>query len=367
MATLGLWCTLMITATGVGAQPTMIVSGITVDASADSTTLARDQALADGQRRAFDRLLRRLVPRSDHGALPRVDSARLAGLIENFEVEEERSSSRRYIAKLTFRFRSEEIRRLLRESDLAFTETVARPHLVLPIVEAGGVALLWEDGNDWLAAWQRRTLDRESLFPLVVPRGDGRDQIVVAVAPPTRGEEARLLALAERYELRDALLARAVLDTEAGGGRPRLQVTLRLIGSAIASSPVQVVVIGESLEKLPELYGEAIDRVITRLEEDWKRENLLRLDSSDRVSARVPVQSLAHWVDVRRRLARLPIVKSVEVAALSRTDAQIVIEYFGDIVQLQGALGQMDLVLTERDGFWTLSARQPASRTAPNR
>jgi hypothetical protein len=78
------------------------------------------------------------------------------------------------------------------------------------------------------------------------------------------------------------------------------------------------------------------------------------MHSVDRVSVRVPIENLATWVDVRRRLSRTSVVKGIEVNAISRTDAQIVIEYFGDVQQLSGALGQQDLSLTESDGFWVL-------------
>jgi hypothetical protein len=80
------------------------------------------------------------------------------------------------------------------------------------------------------------------------------------------------------------------------------------------------------------------------------------------LSATVPLASLADWVQVRQRLERSPEVKSVQLAEVSTSGAQVVLQYFGDANRLVVALAQRGLVLGERDGYWTLSLRPGAPR-----
>ncbi|HJN04293.1 MAG TPA: hypothetical protein QF665_04170, partial [Alphaproteobacteria bacterium] len=57
-------------ATAAEAEDLFTVSGIAVDATARSAALARDVALAEGQRRALEQLWRRLVLRTDLERVP---------------------------------------------------------------------------------------------------------------------------------------------------------------------------------------------------------------------------------------------------------------------------------------------------------
>ncbi|MSO66002.1 MAG: DUF2066 domain-containing protein [Alphaproteobacteria bacterium] len=342
-----------------------VVARVAVDVMAESAASARDQAVADGQKQALDRLLRRLVLRSDYGLLPRVDAALVSALVLDFEVENERTSSKRYLAYLTVRFKGNEVRNLLGDAGLSFSETVARPRLVLPILETSGTAYLWEDPNPWREAWMSRPLDGNSPYPYAFARGDSQDQSILGLAPAGRGDDQRVLALAARYNFREVVVVRATLDADPATSRPRLQVNLRAIGAAVAAA--QFSVIGESRDRLAPLFADAVERSIMRLEEDWKRDNLLRLDSLARLSVSVPIEALPALVEIRRRLAGAPIVKRVDVSAVSKVDAQLILHFYGDPPQLVGALAQRDLLLTQRDGYWTLTQSEAVVRTGPAR
>ena len=43
-------------------------------------------------------------------------------------------------------------------------------------------------------------------------------------------------------------------------------------------------------------------RNVVQIEEDWKRDNILRLDSSNKLIADVALGKLREWVEMRRRL-----------------------------------------------------------------
>ena len=109
------------------------ITGVDVDVTAETAAMAREQALRDGETRAFQRLLERLTLRVDHGHLPHLGVREIEGYVKDFSIAEEKTSAVRYLARLNVRFKAERVRRLLTESGLPFAETPSKPVLVLPV------------------------------------------------------------------------------------------------------------------------------------------------------------------------------------------------------------------------------------------
>jgi hypothetical protein len=91
---------------------------VPVDATAGSATAARETARADGERRAYQILLQRLVSPADVARLPPANDAMLNDIVLGFEVANEHSSPVRYLADYTFHFRPDAVRRLLGQAHI---------------------------------------------------------------------------------------------------------------------------------------------------------------------------------------------------------------------------------------------------------
>jgi hypothetical protein len=64
---------------------------------------------------------------------------------------------------------------------------------------------------------------------------------------------------------------------------------------------------------------------------------------------------LAQWVAVKRHLAQVNLIKSVNLTHLSRNGADIELTYLGDEVQFIRALNQADLMITSSgEGLQTM-------------
>jgi hypothetical protein len=81
-----------------------VVSGVPVDVTAADAATARDQAIAEGQRKAFSMLMEQLVGAEQASTIPTPSDSQLSGMVQDFEVESERLSSVRYIGVMTYRF-----------------------------------------------------------------------------------------------------------------------------------------------------------------------------------------------------------------------------------------------------------------------
>lgn len=336
------------------------VSGIAVDVTAETAAAARDQALVDGEREAFRTLLRRLTLRANRDRLPDLERNSITQLVRDFSVQEEKTSSVRYLAKLTYRFKRESIRALMSRNGVPFAETPSRPVLVLPVFETAGARSLWDDPNPWRKAWQ--SLPKSAgLVPLVVPIGDLSDIAVIGVQQAMNGDAARLNAIAQKYGAADVLVVHGVLGTDPASGRSEIQVTGTRYGSVAGAKTVVHGFVAEGTETEPALMARAAAEVAADIEESWKRDNLLRFAEVGVLPVVVPIQSLKDWLVVKERLGRVAVVKNADVVILSRAEVRLNIQYLGNPDQLALALEQAELTLTESFGTWVLSAAMKAA------
>lgn len=351
------------------AQNFYTVDDIAVDVTADTAAIAQSRALVEAQRLAYDRLMRRLVGAEAIARVPPADDARLQALVQGIEVNEEKRSSTRYIAKLTVAFRPDPVRGLLRGASIPFNDQRGRPVLIVPVYSAAGAVLLWDDPNPWREAWAKIDT-RDRLQPIAVPKGDLADIGAIGAEQALSGDSVGLTTLARRYGANEILVAHATLRADVGGSQALLDVMLKRIGQGPERTSVETF-ISPNRDEIEGLLTNAVRQIADRIEIDWRKDSRLVLGgASGRLSVRVPLGSIADWVGIRDRLGAVPAVTRIELGRLTTGAAQVVLHHVGDVPQLATLLAQRDLDLVERDGFWTLALRpnagpMPAAQTTP--
>ncbi|PPR26942.1 MAG: hypothetical protein CFH38_00416 [Alphaproteobacteria bacterium MarineAlpha10_Bin1] len=375
------------------------VRDIAVDSSAASAAAARSIALAGGQRTAFDRLMRRIVLSEDRVILPNLDDTMIAQVIDGYEIEKELVSPTRYRANLIVDFNKNQIRKLLRKRKIRFAETRSKDVLVVPVYDAGEGAVLWQEPEDWRAAWLARPAN-EGLVPFILPLGDVMDMGAVSAAEAQSPLREALLRLAQRYGADEIVVAVASLrlsdervetgqgtedgtengteeGTEDRGAEPTgqsaadetepsvsrrvrgpvegaiLQLTVHRVGVAGEQSASELLR-GAPAESKADLLSRAVGRVIAQVEGGWKQANILRFGRENKLRIIVPLAGLSDWVDMRRRLSELAVVLTVDLAALSRDQAEVLLHYLGETEQLMLGLEQSDLALNFEARGWVL-------------
>ncbi|MFO1057667.1 MAG: DUF2066 domain-containing protein [Dongiaceae bacterium] len=335
------------------------VRDVPVDVTAKSAAEARDQAVVQGQRKAWDMLIGRLVSSEDAGRLPTPSDAQLTDMVKSFEVEEEHVSDVRYIGKLAFSFRESPVRDLLGGGQVHYAETVSKPILVVPVLTVDGKSELWEEGNGWRAAWSARSSGGD-LVPLLVPLGDAQDLAAIDAGQALAGDTARLLPLAEHYKAPDALVAEAQL---LDGGK-RLVVTGHRYGTGGNTATYQATATGDG-QSLDALFAQGAQRLAEQVQASWKQQNLVTGGAEQTLAVRVPLTGLDNWVEVRRRLSQVATIKRSEVTYLSRQEARLNLVFFGDPAQLAQAVAQRDLSLSQAPDGWVLAGGGAAAAPAP--
>ena len=193
------------------------VAHVPIDAEAASSAEARELAIAAGQRSALEILLRRLTVEDASLPAPAEDS--VAAMVAGFEIDRELVSTTRYRASLTVDFDPAEVRRLLRESGVAYAETVSKPVLVVAVQRDPGGILLWEDGNRWRRAWEERP-PNGGLVPILLPLGDIIDLGAVDAKRALASDAKALGALGRLYGTSAVAIAVAGLSGSSAVAKP---------------------------------------------------------------------------------------------------------------------------------------------------
>lgn len=321
------------------------VRGIDVDVTAANPQAAKDQAIAEGQNRAFRLLLERLTQPADHARLPKADGTQY---VRDFSVDQERSSSTRYIATLSVRFNPAAVRKLLQGAGIAYAEPRNRVLVVVPVFKpAGGRAVLWDDPNPWRAAWNG--LGGGGLVPIVVPTGDLTDIQTISAEQALAGNPAAMQTMGARWRTSDVLVAVAA---PSPGGKT---LDVSLIGSPGAPKPFDSISYqlneGETADAMLARAIRDIDRGIDTV---FKQPNLLQFDRSSTLSTLVPLTGLEDWLTVRERLGRVAQVRRWELVSLSKAEAALVLHTVGEQEQVNAALANAGLRLDLGEGYWIM-------------
>ena len=342
------------------------VANIPVDVTAKTAAAARKQALADGEKCAFELLLKRLTTRIDHQRLPVLEAKEISSYVQDFGVANEKNSLVRYLANLTYRFKPRDIRFLLRDSDIPFAETRSKPILVLPVYQVAGAVSLWDDPNPWWQAWANRSKDTKSakivkidgLMPMILASGDLTDISIIGAELAVKGDEQRLAAIAKRYRVATTMVALATLSSTSRG-KPVLKISIFRYGENESRQAFSTEITAQQGEGIDALLNRAAVEIRARIEDQWKADNLLEFERADVVAVTLPITGLKHWVDAKRRLARVAVIENTELVLLSRNEVRLNIHYIGEAEQLKLALAQADMVLTKDEGNWIVKLQPP--------
>ncbi|WP_417834870.1 DUF2066 domain-containing protein [Thalassospira xiamenensis] len=336
------------------AQDIFSVSGVHVDESAETAAAARDQALAIGQRKAFDEVVARLTLPEDRRGLGTPNQNDINNMVRDFGVSNEKTSSVRYIADMTVRFKENELRNYLRFRDIPFAELQSKPVIIVPVYHSGGYTSLWDDPNPWRDIWSRNFASG-GLVPVKAPIGDLQDIGIVSAEQAENGAIDRLNELARRYGANVAVVASATVRGETGAETVDVTATRYDAGSA-----PQIFGVTETTqpgESLNETLVRAAKGVQDQLSDGWKRANLINYGTGGQLMVFIPITGLDDWARIEERIIDSPVVRNSRVVAMSRREVQIAVDYVGSTDQLRTALAQQNLSLSQMGDIWFI---QPA-------
>ena len=253
---------------------TYTVHDVQVDVRDQNVSLARDRALLEGQRDAYQTLLQRLTAPADWPRLPKISDSDLQDAVLDVGIDQEKRSAVRYLATLSVRFKPDVIRRLLRSANIAYAEWRGRPVVVLPVLQAEGGPVLAEAPNPWRDAWKSGAA--QGVVPLYVPTAEQTAGAVAPAQAATAGPDV-LATIGQRFGTQDVVIAVAA-PQPAVGGNAKLDVAVAgsgPVGGLLTGSRSYTAEPGETLDML---YRRAVADIAKTANDGWKSGNLLQYD-----------------------------------------------------------------------------------------
>lgn len=317
-------------------------TGIDVDVTGDTATL-RDQAILQGQRLGLQKVLAQIAPAERVQSLTLPSDDVISSWVQDFEIEQEKSSATHYIGRYTFRFLAEPVQQFLAGNSVSFAQVQTKRMLVLPVyTDETGNSALWGPANLLLLPWGAKA-PSASLVPLVLPSGDVSDMTALSATQALGGDTQRLAALAQRYGAGDVLVTEVRAAPVGADGMQGFAIAATRYGRS-ATTQFSDSVSGDPAT-LEELLGQSVDRTINWVQGQVRDANLVDATRQSSMMVDVPLTSLKQWVDIKTQLGGVPSLKSVQLVSLTKAMAVLDISFLGDITHFQRALAQQDLAL----------------------
>jgi hypothetical protein len=319
------------------AGDTFTVTGVHVDASGPSATVAQAAAIAQGRPKAWAILYKRIAKAQDAGRMPKPDDLSLQRMIRSFTVNNERRSTTRYVADVTYTFSPEGVQAAMQAEGVALNFVQAKRILLVPF------APNYSPSSPWAAALSPRRY-ATSTVPFLQPgagseslAGTGFDDVNWADVEP----------FASRIRATEA----ALVQVKADSGH--LTINLKRIGAGQlpTASTIDVPMLPGGAAGT---YSSAADAAVREIEEMWKTPpNFAQVGH---LTANVHVTSLALWSALQSGVASAQNVSAMTVEAMDIGEARVAITYLGTADQLRQALADRGIVLSKAGGDWILSS-----------
>jgi len=297
-------------------------------------------------------MFRRMTRQQDWDKQPQLDDTQLQRLIRNFKVANERRSTTRYTADISYNFNPAAVAKVLRDASIAFAQGSAHRILLVPMNPQYARASPWT--NAFIAP---RFAD--AIVPFSLPVSDATEAGALAHLNFETATWLDIADVALRVHATEAVLV--LLQTEPR--MHKLAITVKRLG--VGETPMQASVELPYIQTALSTYPAAADQAMSSIAELWKQRAAVDYSQRGNITVDVRVASLSQWAGLQAALATVPNVTSVRVIAMDIGEARMTLGYLGSIDQLHEALSQASLQLTNSSpgtngGEWTLRQGPPA-------
>ncbi len=337
---------------------TYTVSGIHVDATAASASAAQTIAIDQGRPRAWDVLFKRIAKQADWSKQPKLDAEALRRLSRGFTIANEKRSTTRYVADITYNFSPEAVAKVMATISPTYRlASNARRILLIPM------APNFDRTSPWTSAFSSPRFGA-SAVPFAVPTGDAPDVAALGRLQFDATNWADVEIVAARIHASEAVLALAIPLTQGGTSitdkmTGKVQIWLRRIG--VAETPSKTSIDVPLIKNPAQTYPLAADAAVHAIEVMFQQKPPVDFGPRATLSADVHVDSLQQWTAMQNSFGLVANVLAVQVVAMDIGLVRINLTYQGSPDQLRDALAPVGIALS-RDGDagqWSMASAPP--------
>jgi hypothetical protein len=325
------------------------IYNIEIDETARNVILARQTALAKGQRMALDKLFRRIILSDDLVRLPDFTDSDLLEFVSGFEIKNERRSTVRYMASLIVYFNRDIVKEVLTTNGIPYAETLGISVSVLPVLEQAGALLLWEKENDWRKAWEDYDVIN-NLVPVNTPKASLMNRYYVSALQAKTAHKDSLKGFIQKNNLNDLIVAAATVKRDLLNNQLELIINLKRDTEENVEKEIIVTVpaVDEfGNENLPALYLKGVEEVTAWVDDLWKAKVLVQYGQTTKIMVTGPLAKLDDWLRIQKKLEQINLIRANILKKISVGKVILEIEFAGEPDQLKVSLAQQGLILKQ--------------------
>lgn len=341
------------------------VSGITVDIPDQSAKMAKEKSILAAYRTGFLALLHEMATRGDSGLdvtgftaeiAQSISESDLDGLVQDFEIENEKQSAVRYMGTFHVRFNDTAIQRYIQKQltkkngNGVQGVTYGAPAsntLIIPVFTKKTTNRLWDDDNQWFHALNNTVPFDDKIF--VLPVGDLDDRALFPAPNADAITAISLDPLMDHYGVTRAILAQLILTDDGFDGAQ----TLNLFYSAKGLGFVHFETL--DLAGLPP-GGDPFVAAYNLMTKSWN--GFLKNGGKGQIHfmpLSVTFDDGDEWRDIQERIRHAPVVKQLSIKAFRMGRADIQLSHMGTESALMVALKNAGFHVTEEKKTKVLS------------
>ncbi len=366
----------------------LTVTDVTVDKTSMTAVTAREEAIVEARRLAFQKLAERSMTPDVFKTFVLPDDVMIATFIQDFEMKQEKISANRYVANFTVRFNAAAADHINsaggQMSDaaplpVAPTPTAAAPParsiLVLPYFEnIAGKKVLWEDPNPWREAWQvHGNAHLPSGGTVTVPFGDISDIATGSTDIVWEGDFSAIESLRDKYSAQEVVLAVA----NKSGVYIYVSIYVYKDGKLERRNSLMPYTSGEDNKSI---FRQAIAQVIHDIQElkPFEEAPISPADAQfheltaplkevvvpsgppvpppvpEKITLRTTIafSHFTQWLEVQKRLVAISPPVTIEISSLSKNAAQFTMqaELIGGVTAFTAAVAGRGMTLALAEG-----------------
>jgi hypothetical protein len=337
------------------------VSAYPVEATAGNAVAAKAKAMAEGREGAFRYLLKRIVDVGAYKRLPHVQPAEIEDMLDGLQVDKETNSRTEYIATLTYKFKADAIRDLLRNYKLPFFDRQADPISVITAFVAREGASK-EGERAWTEAWASLDLVHSltpvqlisagpSATPEVFERLADGDPQAFGIVESEANAQRLVVALAELVDGGKKLRVKLVGADQSGRIDLASSYTLYYDDIGYTTEHAAIVALG-----VLEGRWKSVNVGFSTAGPDsggvtpWSSDTGNPGADGPRLRVVAEFSGAGQWRDLRTRFLETPGVEDVEIASISAQNAEITFAYGNGIGELRNQLARAGIALGDAGG-----------------
>jgi len=319
------------------------ISNIEVDEQASDAVKARTRGLQQAQHRGFAALIAKITRDGAPEQLADISDDAVQRLIFGLEIEDERTSSRRYQARVTVRFQPDSVSQFLTDLDIPHVRASGQPVIIAHGHRRGLNTYVW-DQDPVVARAQaaQDIINRIRLYVFPEDRQSLRTQIA----------EDQIFALSPRV---------ATKITRALGGKDTVVMTTRWsavsgLDYAFIFPPGQHMGSGTLQADSEEAaLAAAYQTVMDEIDRLWRSRLLITAGGESILPALVLARSIADYETTLRTLRSLSVITSLRIDTISAPLSEITLGFNGTEDQLRFTLAARGVTMAPYGAKYLLS------------